>query len=162
MPLSRSGAARYADELHLRCLGNSAMSGSWKSVGNWMQNWKQSCRPQAARNAPTRLQAQPRAPSRAWRPLANGGCIGAVLARCRGGMDKGNELGSFRPTIITRQVIEIPAYPRALIAWFQIVGAPPSTGRVSSPPTFGRLDRKNSNPRSRAEMPLPRPPSPAG
>jgi hypothetical protein len=43
----------------------------------------------------------------------------------------------------------------ALIAGFQIVGALPSTGRVSSLPTFGRLDRKNSNPRSRAEMPLP-------
>ena len=43
----------------------------------------------------------------------------------------------------------------ALIAWFQIVGALPSTGRVSSPPTFGKLDRKNSSPRSRAEMPLP-------
>src|SRR6202051_5094518 len=49
----------------------------------------------------------------------------------------------------------------ALIAWFQIVGALPSTGRVSSPPTFGKLDRKNSNPRSRAEMPLPCHPSPA-
>jgi hypothetical protein len=43
----------------------------------------------------------------------------------------------------------------ALIAWFQIVGALPSTGRVSSLPTFGKLDRKNWNPRSRAEMPLP-------
>jgi NAD(P)-dependent dehydrogenase (short-subunit alcohol dehydrogenase family) len=44
---------------------------------------------------------------------------------------------------------------------YEIIGkktrleALPSTGRVSSLPTFGKLDRKNSSPRSRAEMPLP-------
>jgi hypothetical protein len=30
----------------------------------------------------------------------------------------------------------------ALIAWSQIVGALPSAARVSSPPMFGKLDRK--------------------
>jgi len=64
--------------------------------------------------------------------------------------DHGKDAAPTQVPAIALTTVVLPFFLR-----FQIVGAPTSTGRVSSLPTFAMLDRKNWNPRSRAEMPLP-------